>query len=93
MSNGQNQSWRPTKRDAMFLGIVAAVILLLVLGTSERTTKDVPSDETHRTVSKLSQCLSCHGTEGVRPQPLGHIKGGQCFQCHTQPKGWQGASN
>jgi len=91
MSNGQNKSWRPNKRDAMFLGVVAAVILVLVLGTSKRTTKAVPNDATHRMVTKMSQCMVCHGAKGVRPQPPSHVKGGQCFQCHMQPKDWKGA--
>jgi len=90
MSSGQNRSWKPGKRDLMFLLIVAAVVLLLVLGTSERTTRAVPSDETHRTVTKSVQCMACHSAEGVRPQPIGHTKSDQCFQCHIQPKGWLG---
>ncbi|EAU54288.1 hypothetical protein [Mariprofundus ferrooxydans] len=97
MSNGQKQSWRPGKRDAVFLAIVATVVLVLVLGTSERTTKDVPNDETHLAVAHLKKgqtqrCMECHGVKGMRPQPKGHIKGGQCFQCHVQPKDWKDAS-
>lgn len=93
MNSGKINAWRPGKRDAVFLSIVAAVLLLLVYGTSERTTKAVPDDETHRTVTTREQCMSCHGAEGVRPQPAGHIQGGQCFQCHIQPKGWMGGSS
>jgi len=40
------QKWQPGKKDMVFFAIVAAVILLLVLGTSDRTTKPVPADPT-----------------------------------------------
>ncbi|MDQ6993923.1 MAG: hypothetical protein Q9M31_10635 [Mariprofundus sp.] len=90
MSGEQKISWKFGKRDAVFLTVIATVILVLVLGTSERTTKAVPNDQNHLAVTKLSECMSCHGAQGMRPRPLGHIKGGQCFQCHTQPKAWKG---
>ncbi len=80
------------KRDLAFIGIVAAVIALLVLGTSERTTKPVPDDDTHRNATSRAACMACHGADGVRPQPKGHTRMDQCFQCHAQPKGWKGAA-
>ena len=92
MTEQQKQSWQPGKRDLMFLALVAAVLLALVLGSSDRTTTAVPSDETHRTVSSRQACLACHGVDGVLPQSPGHSKADQCFQCHTQPEGWQGKS-
>ncbi len=79
------------KRDAIFLGIVAAVIIVLVVGTSERTTKAVPDNTTHSQVTSRAECLVCHSTEGVKPQPLGHPKANQCFQCHKQPSHWVGS--
>jgi len=81
-------TWRPGKRDAIFLAIVAAVIALLVLGTSERTTKPVPDDAMHKHATTRAACMTCHDQGGSRPQPQGHTKADQCFQCHTQPKGW-----
>jgi len=88
MANEQERSWRPGKRDALFLAIVAGVILLLVLGSSERTTKPVPNDNTHQHATSRAACMTCHGSGGIRPQPKGHTKADQCFQCHTQPQGW-----
>jgi len=82
------QKWQPGKRDMVFFAIVAAVILLLVLGTSDRTTKPVPSDGIHQQVTSRAECMSCHGVEGVHPQPIGHTKADQCFQCHLQPVNW-----
>jgi hypothetical protein len=61
---------------------------LLVLGTSERTTKPVPDDDAHRHATSRAACMVCHGAEGVHPQPQGHTKADQCFQCHAQPQGW-----
>ncbi|MDX8397100.1 MAG: cytochrome c3 family protein [Mariprofundaceae bacterium] len=84
-----SNKWQPGKRDAIFLAIVAAVILLLVLGSSERKTKAVPSDQVHMSVTSRTQCMSCHSAGGVKPQPMGHSKADQCFQCHLQPKAWQ----
>jgi hypothetical protein len=92
MTDQQKKSWRPGKRDLMFLTLVAAVILLLVLGSSDRTTVAVPADETHRTVSSREACMSCHGVDAVKPQSPGHTKADQCFQCHTEPDGWQGGN-
>lgn len=91
MTEQQKQSWQPGRRDLMFLALVAAVILLLVLGSGDRTTTAVPSDETHRMASSRQACMTCHGADGVKPQSAGHTKADQCFQCHTQPEGWQGA--
>jgi len=88
MTDQQKLKWQPGKRDLLFLAIVATVVLILVLGSSERKTKPVPDDETHRTVTSRDTCMACHGSEGVSPQPKGHIKAGQCFQCHQQPEGW-----
>jgi len=88
MSDSQKLKWQPGKRDLVFLSIITVVVLILVLGSSERKTRPVPDDETHRTVTTKAACMTCHGTDGVSPQPQGHIQSGQCFQCHLQPKGW-----
>lgn len=90
-NGGQNRGWKPGKRDAYFLAFVAAVIVLLVIGTGDRTTKPTPNDETHRNAGSRAACMECHGANGVRPQPLGHTVADQCFQCHVQPKEWVGA--
>ena len=87
----ESQSWKPNRRDAVFLAIIAAVVLALVLGTSERKTRAVPDDATHQQATSLSACMACHAQDGIRPQPKGHIQSGQCFQCHLQPDGWVGA--
>ncbi|RMG92356.1 MAG: hypothetical protein D6703_02210 [Zetaproteobacteria bacterium] len=84
--------WRPNKRDFLFLGIIAVVITLLVLGTKERTTKPVPNDDVHINSTTRAACMTCHGEQGIRPQPPGHTKADQCFQCHRQPADWRGAS-
>ena len=96
MSSGEKTSWKPGRRDALFLAIVATVVLLLVIGTGDRTTKPVPNDATHLAVAQLKSgqteaCMGCHSAEGVHPQPQGHIRGGQCFQCHVQPADWGSA--
>ncbi|MDX8406947.1 MAG: hypothetical protein R8L58_01030 [Mariprofundaceae bacterium] len=88
MPTESEQSWRPGKRDAMFLAIVAVVILLLVLGSGDRTTRPVPDNDTHQHATSRAACMSCHDSSGVHPQPRGHTKADQCFQCHAQPKGW-----
>jgi len=88
MTEQQKQQWQFGKRDALFLAVVAAVVLTLVLGSSERKTRAVPDDATHQAVKSRAACMVCHAQDGVAPQPKGHIQGGQCFQCHTQPKGW-----
>ena len=84
----QKTSWKPGKKDFIFLGIVGAVILILVLGTGDRTTKSVPDDATHVHVTSRAQCMECHGVDGIKPQPQGHTRADQCFQCHMQPKDW-----
>jgi len=81
-----------SKRDTVFIVIVAVVILFLTLGAKERTTKAVPDDAIHDQVTSRAQCMSCHGIDGVKPQPLGHPKANQCFQCHKQPDHWVGGT-
>jgi len=87
----EKNGWKPGKRDAFFLAFVAAVVILLVLGTGERTTKPTPSDATHQQAASRTACMECHNAEGVHPQPPRHTKADQCFQCHLQPDGWVGA--
>ncbi|MFQ5582390.1 MAG: hypothetical protein ACE5F3_07195 [Mariprofundaceae bacterium] len=88
MGENQLKSWRPGTRDMVFLGIVGIVVLALVLGSSERTTKATPNDEIHRQATSRAACMTCHDAQGAHPQPSGHTKADQCFQCHTQPEGW-----
>jgi len=90
MSKEPKKSWQPGKSDLLFLSVIAAVVLLLVLGTSERKTRPVPNDTIHQTSSSKAECMSCHHAEGVHPQAAGHTKSEQCFQCHQQPDGWVG---
>lgn len=88
----KKQGWKPGKRDAVFVALVAAVVLALVLGTSERTTRPTPDDETHQKVVSRAECLGCHSLEAInRPQREGHrhVKEDQCFQCHKQPEIWK----
>ena len=79
------------KRDSIFILIVASVILFLTVGSKERTTKSVPDNDMHKGVTSRAQCMTCHGVEGIKPQPLGHPKANQCFQCHKQPAHWVGS--
>ena len=85
--------WKPGRKDALFLGMVVLVITLLVMGTSERTTRPTPGDDVHRAVTKHETCVQCHGPGSQHPQPKGHTASVQCFQCHQQPKGWKGSSS
>jgi len=88
---GSQKKWKPGKKDAVFLTVVIAVIVLLVLGTGERTTKLTPNDKVHTHATSREACMECHGVNGIRPRPIEHhVKDDQCFQCHTQPKDWLG---
>ena len=92
MTDQQKDSWKPGKRDMLFLAIVLVVVLALVLGTSERKTIPAPNDETHRTATSRAACMACHGQQGIRPQSPKHTQVDKCFLCHTQPDGWLGAA-
>ncbi|MDQ6957999.1 MAG: hypothetical protein Q9M24_02675 [Mariprofundaceae bacterium] len=88
--DSQNK-WKPGKKDAVFLAVIIAVIVLLALGTGKRTTKSTPNDQIHAHAVTRQACMECHGVNGIQPRPLEHhVKDDQCFQCHTQPKDWQG---
>ncbi len=91
MAEQQKSLWKPGKRDVIFLGVVAAIVLALVLGSTERKTIPVPSDEMHRSVTSKAACMECHASTGIHPQPPTHTKMERCFLCHTQPEGWTGA--
>lgn len=88
--SASRKRWQPGKRDAIFLMIVVAVVLALSLGSHERRTVATPNDAMHIQADSRSSCLTCHGSEGVQPQPAGHTKADQCFQCHLQPMDWVG---
>ncbi|OIQ00132.1 MAG: hypothetical protein AUK35_03055 [Zetaproteobacteria bacterium CG2_30_46_52] len=81
-----------TNRDSIFIAVILIIVLTLVLGAKERTTKAVPDDATHKQVTSREACMSCHSAEGIHPQPMGHPKANQCFQCHKQPEHWVGPS-
>jgi len=83
-----------TKSDYIFILIVLAVVITLVIGgvTGERTTKAVPDNAMHSQVTSRDECMTCHSVEGIKPQPLGHPRANQCFQCHKQPDHWVGNS-
>lgn len=88
----EREGWKPGKRDAVFVALVAAVVLALVLGSGERTTRPTPNDETHQKVTSRSECFSCHALEQInRPEREGHrhVREDQCFQCHKQPDTWK----
>ncbi len=84
------KSWRIGKRDTIFFLIVAAVVVALSLGSQERRTAATPNDAVHIQAGSRNGCLACHDSEGVQPQPAGHTKADQCFQCHLQPEQWVG---
>jgi len=92
MAEQQKNGWKPGKRDLVFLAIVAAVVLVLVLGSRERKKIDVPNDDVHRSVTTKAACMACHGANGIHPQPAKHTKMERCFLCHKQPDGWIGAA-
>jgi hypothetical protein len=89
-TSDKKRSWRPGKKDVIFLVLVGSVVLGLALGSHKKTTKPTPDDLVHRTATSRAECMHCHGATGVRPVPRGHTKDDQCFLCHTQPKDWQG---
>jgi len=91
MSQSNPGKWKPGKRDVIFLAVVVTVIVLLVLGSGKRTTKPTPGDKVHAHAVTRQACIECHGSNGIRPRPVEHhVKGDQCFQCHTQPQNWTG---
>jgi len=90
MTDQPKSRWRPGKRDALFLIVVASVVTALALGNTGRTTKSVPDDAVHQQAKSRAACMSCHGVDGVKPQPSGHTAEDQCFLCHSQPTNWKG---
>ncbi|MBL4776024.1 MAG: hypothetical protein JKY87_08250 [Mariprofundus sp.] len=91
MSEQQKNIWKLGKRDVIFLGVIAIVVLALVLGTTDRKTVPVPNDDMHRQATSRAACMACHDASGVYPQPPQHTKMDRCLLCHTQPQGWAGA--
>ncbi len=87
----QKKAWKMGKRDMVFLAIIATVVLVLVLGSTDRKTIPVPNDDVHRHTTSKAACMTCHDAGGVYPQPATHTKMERCFLCHTQPKEWAGA--
>ncbi|MFQ5354883.1 MAG: hypothetical protein ACE5DY_00090 [Mariprofundaceae bacterium] len=81
------------KRDVIVVLFVVIIIVILSLGTQERRTAATPDNDIHRAVASRAACISCHGSGGQRPQPPGHTKADQCFQCHLQPSTWKGGES
>jgi len=89
MSDSKPTRWKPGFRDALFLAVVAGVIITLSLGGGKRTTKAVPDDAVHHHAKSRAACMLCHGSKGINPQPKGHTKEDQCFLCHSEPVSWK----
>ncbi|MDQ6951375.1 MAG: hypothetical protein Q9M26_06900 [Mariprofundales bacterium] len=89
MNDPSPPRWKPSIRDALFLAVVAAVVITLTLTGGKHTTKSVPDDATHRQAKTRAACMACHGANGIKPQPASHTKNDQCFLCHFQPTTWK----
>ncbi|MBI5407363.1 MAG: hypothetical protein HZA18_06690 [Nitrospirae bacterium] len=59
-----------------------AILTIFVIPRLHREIPDVPGDDRHIKVSKLSECIPCHSESGVHPLPSGHVARGQCLYCH-----------
>ncbi len=81
-----------TRRDRLFAGVVAAVLLLLLLSTGTNKARRVPDDDRHRPLGqRLSagssrqvverECPNCHSSLGT-PLPRTHPPKEQCLICH-----------
>ena len=79
-----------TRRDAAFVAVVGAVLVVLALGSGKRTTPATPDDPPHQQATSRAACLGCHGKGGVRAMPKRHPKMDQCFMCHAPPAHWVG---
>lgn len=94
VQNGR--SWQFGRKDAVFLGLIAAVLLVIVMISGPETTRRVPRTEHHLAVYAASgttakkqlekSCQDCHGTNAA-PLPVSHPAGARCLICHRLEKG------
>ena len=67
------------------LAIVALAALVLYLAMRSRQPPVLPADAEHARFISSGACLSCHGPDGVSPQPRNHPLGADCLRCHGMP--------
>ena len=67
------------------LAIVALAALVIFLAMRGRQPPVLPVDADHARFVSSGACLSCHGPEGISPQPRNHPLGNECLRCHGMP--------
>ena len=72
-------------KPAQIVSIVALVTLaalVIFLAMRGRQPPMLPVDADHVRFVSSGACLSCHGPEGISPQPKNHPLGSDCMRCH-----------
>ncbi len=64
------------------IAIVALAALVIFLAWRGRQPPVLPVDADHARFISSGACLSCHGPEGISPQPKNHPLGAECMRCH-----------
>jgi mono/diheme cytochrome c family protein len=83
-----------TKRDWLFVAVVAVVLGVLLLNGGKEKPKRVPVDDRHRPLlERLAKgagreeveraCAVCHNARGI-PLPAHHPPKEQCLLCHAR---------
>ena len=68
--------------------IAFAIVTLLTISTVflipriQRKIPDVPGNNTHISVTKVSECINCHVISGKTLLPKDHAAREQCLYCH-----------
>jgi hypothetical protein len=81
-----------TKRDFLTIAAVAAVLGVLIMGTTHKQAKRVPVDDKHRAFYEAMEkgrdrleaerdCITCHNPHDT-PLPKKHPPKEQCLICH-----------
>lgn len=80
------------RKDLIFIALMGAVLLLVILITSEEKTSKIPYDEIHRPFYEIMEktgskreaekgCETCHNDSNV-PFPKDHPPKSRCLFCH-----------
>jgi len=81
-----------SKRDWLFIAVIAVVLAALFAGAPKDKVKNVPRDDKHRSFYELMRkggdraevekgCSTCHSSTST-PLPTAHPHKEQCLICH-----------
>lgn len=71
---------------AFAIATALALATIFYLPRLQRRIPPIPRDDMHQVITKIDQCIQCHGESGSHPLPQAHAARDRCLFCHQMEK-------